>query len=197
ARGAAADERAARRGRRRRRRELRAPRGALGRRARAARAHAGQRRDDRLGGSLREARPVPRLSWPRCVRLALSRGTHSCSRSSPWPRRSSSSRRRATGRARRRRRPRARPAGVGSRPRVAIGQRVIVVLKTPSLAQRVQRAGGIVGTRTERTWTDAVLAAEKLLVSRLALQGVTLHPDYSYARVLAGFSAMVDSSAIP
>ncbi|HZR94408.1 MAG TPA: S8 family serine peptidase [Gaiellaceae bacterium] len=86
---------------------------------------------------------------------------------------------------------------VGSRPRVAIGQRVIVVLKTPSLAQRVQRAGGIVGTRTERTWTDAVLAAEKLLVSRLALQGVTLHPDYSYARVLAGFSAMVDSSAIP
>src|SRR5260221_8708084 len=31
---------------------------------------------------------------------------------------------------------------VGSRPRVAPGQRYIVVLKTPSLAQRVAAAGG-------------------------------------------------------
>ena len=30
---------------------------------------------------------------------------------------------------------------VGSRPRVALGERVIVVLKTPSLAQRVAAAG--------------------------------------------------------
>ncbi len=86
---------------------------------------------------------------------------------------------------------------VGSRPRVALGQRVIVVLKTPSLAQRVAAAGGIVETRRERAWTNAVLSAEKLLVTRLALQGVTVHPDFSYARVLAGFSALVDASAIP
>jgi subtilisin family serine protease len=86
---------------------------------------------------------------------------------------------------------------VGSRPRVAIGQRVIVVLRTPSLAQRVERAGGIVGTRQERQWTDTVLASQKLLVSRLALRGVTIHPDYSFARVLNGFSALIDSSAIP
>jgi subtilisin family serine protease len=86
---------------------------------------------------------------------------------------------------------------VGSRPRVALGQRVIVVLKTPSLAQRVARAGGIVGTRQERVWTNATLAAQKLLVSRLALHGVVLHPDFSYARVLDGFSALVDPSAIP
>src|SRR6185437_12293027 len=63
---------------------------------------------------------------------------------------------------------------VGSRPRVAIGQRVIVVLKTPSLAQRVAEAGGIVGTRRERTWTNATLSAQKLLVSRLALRGVSV-----------------------
>jgi len=59
---------------------------------------------------------------------------------------------------------------VGSRPRVALGQRVIVVLKTPSLAQRVARAGGIVSTRRERAWTNVTLAAQRLLVSRLALQ---------------------------
>src|SRR5437867_3627558 len=75
---------------------------------------------------------------------------------------------------------------VGSRPRVAIGQRVVVVLKTPSLAQRVARAGGIVGTRQEREWTDATLSAQRLLVSRLSLQGVTVHPDFSFARVLDG-----------
>jgi minor extracellular serine protease Vpr len=86
---------------------------------------------------------------------------------------------------------------VGSRPRVALGERVIVVLKTPSLAQRVAAAGGIVSTRRERAWTNAVLSAEKLLVSRLSLQGVTVHPDFSYARVLAGFSALVDASAVP
>ena len=86
---------------------------------------------------------------------------------------------------------------VGSRPRVAIGERVIVVLKTPSLAQRVAAAGGIVETRRERAWTNAVLSAEKLLITRLALQGVTVHPDFSYARVLAGFSALVDASSIP
>jgi len=86
---------------------------------------------------------------------------------------------------------------VGSRPHVALGQRVIVVLKTPSLAQRVARAGGIVSTRRERAWTNATLAAQKLLVSRLALQGVTLRPDYSFTRVLDGFSALIEASAIP
>src|SRR5437763_5666648 len=86
---------------------------------------------------------------------------------------------------------------VGSRPRVALGQRVIVVLRTPSLAQRVAAAGGIVGTRRERVWTNATVAAQKLLVSRLALQGVNVKPDFSFARVLDGFSALVDPSSIP
>jgi subtilisin family serine protease len=86
---------------------------------------------------------------------------------------------------------------VGSRPRVSIGQRVIIVLKTPSLAQRVARAGGIVGTRQERAWTSATLSAQRLLVSRLSLHGVSVHPDYSFARVLDGFSTLIDPSSIP
>ena len=48
---------------------------------------------------------------------------------------------------------------------------MIVVLKTPSLAQRVAAAGGVVGTRQERAWTRNALSAQKLLVSRLALSG--------------------------
>src|SRR5947207_15859704 len=49
---------------------------------------------------------------------------------------------------------------VGSRPRVAIGQRVVVVLKKPSLAQRVARAAGSVGTRQERARTTATLSPQ-------------------------------------
>src|SRR5438552_7529367 len=86
---------------------------------------------------------------------------------------------------------------VGSRPRVAPSRRVIVVLKTPSLAQRVAAAGGVVGTEQERAWTGSVLTAQKLLVTRLAFSGISIHPDYSFARVLDGFSAVIDPSAIP
>ena len=86
---------------------------------------------------------------------------------------------------------------VGSRPRVALGQRVIVILRTPSLAQRVAAAGGTVDTRRERAWTGAARSAQRLLISRLALRGVTVHPDYSFARVLDGFSAAIDPSAVP
>jgi subtilisin family serine protease len=86
---------------------------------------------------------------------------------------------------------------VGSRPRVAPSARVIVVLKTRSLAERVEAAGGVVGTRQERIWTNNALASQKLLVSRLALQGITIRPDYSFARVLNGFSAQLDPSVIP
>ena len=86
---------------------------------------------------------------------------------------------------------------VGSRPRVSIGQRVIVILKTPSLAQRVARAGGRVTDRQERAWSNNTLAAQRLLISRLAVQGIAIHPEYTYTRTLDGFSAAVDPAAIP
>jgi len=86
---------------------------------------------------------------------------------------------------------------VGSRPRVTLGERVIVVLEAPSLAQRVAAAGGVAGAGQERAWTSAALAAQKRVVARLAREGVVLRPDYSFARVLDGFSAVVDASAVP
>ena len=85
---------------------------------------------------------------------------------------------------------------VGSRPQVATGGRVIVVLRTPSLAQRVAAAGGSAGAARERAWTGAALAAQKQLISRLAAQGVTVRPDYSFSRVLDGFSAVAGGSAV-
>jgi len=86
---------------------------------------------------------------------------------------------------------------VGSRPRVAGEERVIVVLKRPSLAARVAAAGGAVDIEQEQAWTKLALAAQKLLVSRLALHGIAVRPEYTFARVLDGFSASLPATAIP
>ena len=82
------------------------------------------------------------------------------------------------------------------RPRVAVGQRVIVVLKAPALADRVGRAGGLATDEEERQWTRAALSAQKLLVARLRVQGVVAQPEFSYTRTLNGFSAAFDARGI-
>jgi subtilase family protein len=84
----------------------------------------------------------------------------------------------------------------GERPRVAVGQRMLVVLRRPSLAARVAAAGGRATGREERRWTDAILAAQNLLISRLGLEGVRIQTEFRYARVLDGFSAPLDSRAL-
>src|SRR5256884_7515783 len=48
-----------------------------------------------------------------------------------------------------------------ARPQVDVGQRQIVVLKAPSLAQRVARAGGRATHSQERQWTTSALAAQQ------------------------------------
>ncbi len=51
--------------------------------------------------------------------------------------------------------------------------------------------------RAGAAWTKVVQSAQRLLVSRLALQGVVVHPALSFARVLDGFSAVMPPSVIP
>jgi subtilisin family serine protease len=82
------------------------------------------------------------------------------------------------------------------RHQVAVGQRVIVVLNSPSLADRVASVGGRATEAQERQWTAAALAADNLLITRLAQQGVKIHPEFRYARVLTGFSAPLDPRAV-
>jgi subtilisin family serine protease len=82
------------------------------------------------------------------------------------------------------------------REQVAVGQRVMVVLKSPSLADRVAAVGGAATEAEERQWTAAALAADNLLIARLAQEGVTIKPEFRYARVLTGFSAPLDPRAI-
>src|SRR5438034_4363838 len=82
------------------------------------------------------------------------------------------------------------------RPRVAVGQRVIVLLKAPALADRVGRVGGLATSEEERTWMQTALSSQKLLVARLRLEGVVVQPEFSYTRTLNGFSAAFDARGI-
>src|SRR3954469_105292 len=82
------------------------------------------------------------------------------------------------------------------RPRVAVGQRVIVVLKAPALAERVGNAGGLATSEDEQRWTETAVAAQKLLVARLRVEGVVVQPEFSYTHTINGFSAAFDARGI-
>ena len=86
---------------------------------------------------------------------------------------------------------------VGEAPTaVENSQRDIVLLKAPSLAARVEAAGGFATEAQERTWTAAAYASQRQLLASLKLDGITIQPDYSYARVVNGFSAELDPRAL-
>jgi subtilisin family serine protease len=82
------------------------------------------------------------------------------------------------------------------RPRIAVGQRVIVVLKAPALADRLGNAGGLATGEDERRWTQTALAAQKLLIARLRIEGVVVQPEFSYTHTINGFSAAFDARGI-
>ena len=84
----------------------------------------------------------------------------------------------------------------GQRPRVAVGQRMIVVLKAPALSDRVGNAGGLATSEEERAWTQSALSTQKLLVARLRLQGLAVQPEFSYTRTINGFSAAFDAQGV-
>src|SRR5947207_12246424 len=96
--------------------------------------------------------------------------------------------------------PNGEPSGQGlagaQRPRVAVGQRVIVVLKAPALADRVGNAGGLATSEEERRWTQSALSTQKLLVARLRVQGIVVQPEYSYTHTINGFSAAFDARGV-
>lgn len=79
---------------------------------------------------------------------------------------------------------------------VSVGERRLVLLRAPSLAQRVAAAGGRAGEASERRWTREAAAAQRTLLSALRLQGIAIEPEFTYTRVVNGFSAPLDPRAI-
>lgn len=84
----------------------------------------------------------------------------------------------------------------GDHSAVALGQRMIVVLRNPSLADRVAEAGGRAGESTMRRWTAAALAGQKQIAGRLSREGIQLVPDFVYTRTFNGFAAPIDPRAL-
>jgi subtilisin family serine protease len=82
------------------------------------------------------------------------------------------------------------------RPRVAVGQRMIVLLQAPALADRLAVVGGLATSEQERRWTESAVASQKLLISRLGLEGVAVEPEYSFTHVVNGFSAAFDANGL-
>jgi hypothetical protein len=87
--------------------------------------------------------------------------------------------------------------GLVGEPRAAvpIAQRSIVVLHTPSVAQRLAKAKYATEAQ-ERSWTTQAFAAQQQVVTSLAAQGIAVRREFSYARVLDGFSAALDPRAV-
>ena len=82
------------------------------------------------------------------------------------------------------------------RARITTGQLSLVVLKSRSLSDRVAGAGGLASDRQERRWTAAALAAQRLFVSRMRVQGARIDVGLSFTRVLNGFAAPLDPRAL-
>ena len=84
----------------------------------------------------------------------------------------------------------------GERAAIAVGQRMVVVLRTPSLADRVAEAGGTATEPAMRQWTATAVAAQKQVAARLSREGIQLVPDFVYTRTFNGFSAPIDGRAL-
>jgi hypothetical protein len=86
---------------------------------------------------------------------------------------------------------------LGSRPLPQLGGRWIVILRAPSLADRVRRAGGRATEREMRAWTAAATEAQRRAILRLAFHGAPIDPEQSYVRVVNGFAAALDPRLLP
>lgn len=89
-------------------------------------------------------------------------------------------------------------AGLVGSPRsnVSIGERVIVVLHAQSLADHVAAAGGLASDEQERAWNAEASADQKTIITKLALRGASIDPEFSFTRVINGFSAALDAGTI-
>jgi Subtilase family len=86
---------------------------------------------------------------------------------------------------------------LGSRPLPQLGGRWIVVLRAPSLAERVRRAGGRATELQMRSWTAAAERAQRRAIAGLWSRGAPVDPEQSYVRVMNGFAASVDPTLLP
>src|SRR5262245_12793632 len=84
----------------------------------------------------------------------------------------------------------------GPRPEATVGQRMIVLLRVPSLAERLALTGGRASEARLKRWQTIAQVAQEQLIASLAARGVRIRPEYRYTRVLSGFSAAIDPRGV-
>ncbi len=82
-----------------------------------------------------------------------------------------------------------------ARSEISVGERVLVVLNAPSLASRVAASGRLASDEEERVWEAEAASRQRAIIARLAVSGAAIEPEYSYTRVMNGFSAALDAGA--
>src|SRR3954470_4724515 len=83
----------------------------------------------------------------------------------------------------------------GGPPEPAEGQRMIVVLAAPSLADRMAQAKATPNEDQQKRWVAEAEAGQRLLLARLGQRGIHVTPVHSFSRTVNGFSAVLDARA--
>src|SRR5215212_10370231 len=77
-----------------------------------------------------------------------------------------------------------------------LGSRMIVVLSSPSLADRIEAASGKPGAAKQRGWTADIEAEQEAFLASLRERGIAVEADETFTRTLNGFSARLDARAV-
>jgi subtilisin family serine protease len=85
---------------------------------------------------------------------------------------------------------------LGVRTPVSTAQRFVVVLRAPSLAGKVDAAGGTASEAEMRGWTRAAESAQNQFLARMSASGGHIAPEFRYLRVFNGFSARLDPTSL-
>ena len=84
----------------------------------------------------------------------------------------------------------------GDRPQAQLGSRTIVVLSSPSLADRMEAANGKAGAATQRQWIADIEAEQDAFLASLRERAVTIQREQIFTKTLNGFSAKLDARAV-
>jgi len=84
----------------------------------------------------------------------------------------------------------------GDRPQAEVGSRAIVVLSSPSLADRIEAASGKVGAAKQRQWVAEIEAEQDAFLASLRERGLAIEREQIFTKTLNGFSAILDARAI-
>jgi subtilisin family serine protease len=81
-------------------------------------------------------------------------------------------------------------------PKTAAGKRLIVVLASPSVAERAAVASAPPSAVEEKQWTADIRAMQASFLAALRERGVHVKPELVFTHVLNGFSASLDGRAV-